>query len=97
MTTTTTPPKTTAALSLRARLTADLDRWVEVDEYCAVQLCSDGSLVLSCRDTEDDPDDGHAEAALSDLGLRVRCTGTGDGEDDQYVERFAPGDWRWVQ
>ena len=80
---------------LKTKLTSNLDEWVDIDPQFGLKLCGDGTLVVSCLDTEESPDDGHAEAESAKRGLRFTFTGSGFGEGDQYVERFEAGDWSW--
>ena len=83
-------------MSLKAKLTANLDTWIPVDGRVSVKLSDTGSLTLSCLDIEEEADDGHAEKVLAENGLFVSCTGNGDAEEDQYVEKFEPGEWSWI-
>jgi hypothetical protein len=86
----------TTTESLKTRIAAADGAWVDIDDRCSIRLCADGTLVLSCIDTEEDADDGHAESVLAAIGLSVSCTGNGDVEGDNYVERFAAGEWSWL-
>lgn len=72
------------------------DGWVTIDHRVSIKYDDSGKLTVSCLDTEEDADDGHAEEALKDAGLRVKFTGNGDGFEDQYFESFAFADWELV-